>query len=174
MRAIILLPLLFAVACGGGDETEKNAAQPRAESLAAGMWELTSEVTTLESLDDGAPRIDTPVGTRATASVCVGSSRPPTAFFAGEGFACAHDNYYVRRGRLNVTLRCSREGLPGSISILAEGTFEAESLEFQRHVSTALSGSGDVRIASRVTGRRTGDCPAGESQGNQTGNQAAE
>lgn len=174
MRAIAILPLLFAAACGGGGETEKNAAQPKAESLTAGMWELTSEVTTLDSLDEGSPRIDTPVGTRSTASVCVGSSRPPTAFFAGEGFACAYDNYYVRRGRLNVTLRCSREGLPGSISILAEGTFEAESLEFQRHLSTALSGSGDVRIASRVTGRRTGDCPAGESQGNQAGNQASE
>ena len=174
MRAIVIVPLLFAAACGGGSESEKNAAQPRAESLAAGMWELTSEVTTLQALDDGSPRIDTPVGTRTTASVCVGSGRPPTAFFAGEGYTCVYDRYYVRGSRLNVTLRCTGEGLPGSISILAEGRFEAESLEFQRHLSTALSGSGDVRIISRVTGRRTGDCPAGDPEGNQAGDQAAE
>ena len=125
MRAIVIVLLLFAAACGGGSESEKNAAQPRAESLAAGMWELTSEVTTLQALDDGSPRMDTPVGTRTTASVCVGSGRPPTAFFAGEGYTCAYDSYYVRGSRLNVTLRCSREGLPGSISILAEGRFDS-------------------------------------------------
>ena len=45
-------------------------------------------------------------------------------------------------GRLNATVRCSREGLPGSISMLADGRFEAESLDYQRELSTALSGDG--------------------------------
>lgn len=170
MRAIYFMPLLFAAACGSGGEAEKNEARPKAANLAAGLWELTSEVTALESLDQGRARIDTPVGTRTTASVCVGSGRPPSAFFAGEGYRCSYDNYYVRNGRLNVTMRCSREGLSGSVSMLADGRFEADSLEYERELSTALSSDGDVRIASRVTGRRTGDCPAdGDQGGNQAG-----
>lgn len=174
MRAMHFMPLLFVAACGdgGGGEAQKNDAQAAAATIAAGMWELTSEVTAVDPLDQGRPRIDTPVGTRATASVCVGSGRPPTELFSGDGYRCSFDNYYVHNGRMNVTVRCRRDGLPGSISMLADGRFDAETIEYQRELSTALSGEGDVRIVSRVTGRRTGECAAGGENGNQSANQA--
>lgn len=169
MRAAFLIPVLVVAACGGGGGEQKNAARPKAPSLAAGQWELTSEVTALDSLDQGSPRIDTPVGTRATESVCVGAGRPPTAFFAGEGYRCSYDNYYVRGGRANVTMRCSREGLSGQIAIMADGRFEADSIEYDREIRTVLSTDGDVRVAARVTGRRTGACAAEAEAGNSAG-----
>jgi len=174
MRAIALLPLsaLAMLAACGDAETGKNAARTKAASLAAGQWELASEVTSFEVVDGGRAQIDTPVGTRAAETVCVGAGRPPTAFFSGEGYRCRYDNYYVRNGRLNVTMICSREGLSGQIPIAADGRFEEESLEYSRDVSTSLAGDGDVRIALSVTGRRTGECAPDAAGGNQSAPEA--
>jgi len=114
--------------------------------------------------------IATPVGTRATASVCVGAgSELATAFFAGEGYRCAYGtgSYYVHGGRINLTMTCTREGLTGNIAMSVEGTFQSGSAEFRRNLRTILVSDGDVEIDSRVTGRRTGDCTpdAGGSEG---------
>lgn len=158
MRALALLPMLMVAACGSG-AAEKNEAAPAATAnIAAGQWELTTEVTAFETQDDGAPRINTPVGTRATETVCVGAGRPSYAFFTGADFDCSDGSYYVRNGRMNVTLACRREGLSGQIPIAAEGTFTGDAVEFNRNVRTILSTDGDVELTQRVTGRRTGDC----------------
>jgi Protein of unknown function (DUF3617) len=158
MRWIAIIPVLVVAACGGAAEENKIAA--KAQRLTPGLWELSSEVTAFAKVDAGPPAIDTPVGTRATESVCVtGSARPRTAFFAGEGYQCRYDNFYARNGRMNVTMICGREGLSGSIPLTADGTFEAESVTYTRDIRTSLAGDGDVQITARVTGRRTGECP---------------
>lgn len=159
MRALALVPMLMLAACGSGT-AEKNGAAPAATaaSIAAGQWELTTEVTAFDAQDDGTPRINTPVGTRGTETVCVGAERPSDAFFTGENFDCGDGSYYVRNGRMNVTLACRREGLTGQIPIAAEGGFTADTVEFNRTVRTILSTDGDVELTQRVTGRRTGDC----------------
>ena len=158
MRWIALIPVLAAAAACGGGEAEQNKTATKAASLAAGQWELTSEVTAFSVVDGGTAQIDTPVGTRETHSVCVGGGRPPSALFAGEGYRCRYDNYYGRNGRVNATMMCSREGLSGSIPITADGQFTADTHDYTRDLRTALSGDGDVQITARVTGRRTGDC----------------
>lgn len=169
MRILACIIMIGAVAACGG-ETEQNVAAPKADHLSAGLWELTSEVTAFQTVDQGEPKIDTPVGTQATEQVCVGGEgRPPSALFTGEGYRCNFDNYYLRSGTINVTLQCAREGLDGMIPISAAGNFEADSLEYSRQVRTVLSGDGDVQITQRVTGRRAGDCPpdaAGDNQAN--------
>jgi hypothetical protein len=174
MRIVAVVPLLLAAACGGG-ETEQNKAAPKAATIAAGQWELASEITAFTVVDEGPAQIDTPVGTRATETVCVGDGRPPTALFSGEGYRCNYDNYYVRNGRMNVTMRCTREGLSGGVVMMADGRFEQESLEYSRDLNTALTGGGDVRLTASVTGRRTGACTteteAGAEESNQSGGQ---
>ena len=157
MRRIACTMVLILAACGGGG-TEKKAAT-KAASLAAGQWQLTAEVTAFRKADQGPPQLNTPVGTRTTESVCVGAGRPPATLFSGADYECRYGNYYARRGRMNVTMLCRREGLTGDIPITSDGTFQADSLEYVRDLRTSLSGSGDVQITSRVTGRRTGECP---------------
>jgi hypothetical protein len=167
MRIIACVTMLAAIAaCGEAESDEKVA--PKASSLTPGQWELTSEVTAFETVDEGEARINTPVGTRATELVCVGAGRPPATLFAGEGYRCNFDNYYLRNGRLNVTLQCAREELSGSVPIAAAGTFEAESLEYERQLRTILSTDGDVELTARVTGRRVGECPPEAEGDNQT------
>ena len=167
MRWIACMPLiLVAAACGGGEAENKSAA--KASALSAGQWELTTEVTAFNKADQGpTPAIDTPVGTRATESVCVASGRPPGVFYGGGDYQCRYENHYARNGRLNMQLTCTREGLPGYVSVTTSGTFEAESAEFTREIRTVLSGDGDVAITQRVTARRTGECVP-ETAGNES------
>jgi hypothetical protein len=167
MRIMACIPLLVVVAACG--EAEQEVAAPKASSLTPGQWELASEVTAFRAVDQGEPKIDTPVGTRATELVCVGDGQAPSALFSGEGYQCRTDNFYLRGGRINVTMQCTREGLSGSIPITVDGNFEAESLEYNREMRTVLATDGDVQITARVTGRRTGECPPepeGDNQAN--------
>ena len=168
MRLMLVIPLMLAAGCGG-DAAPEEKKGGRLASLEAGQFELVSEVTTLSSVDDGAPAINTPVGTRATHNVCVTSSgRAPTELFSGEGYECSYNNYYVRNGRINALLSCSRAGLQGDISMTVDGTFESGQLTYNRNIRTILASDGDVLINHRVTGRRTGDCAAeAPAEGNQ-------
>lgn len=158
MRALAFIPVVILAACGGG-ETEQNKVATKAATIAPGQWELASEVTAFTVVDQGTPQIDTPVGTRVTETVCVAEGRPPTALFSGEDYRCRYDNYYVRNGRLNVTMQCTREGLSGGIPMAVDGRFEEETLEYTRDLNSVLAGGGDVRVSARVTGRHTGACP---------------
>jgi Protein of unknown function (DUF3617) len=163
MRVLAWIPFVLIAGCG---EAPENKAEPAAAALAPGQWALTSEVTSFRQADQGRPAIDTPVGTRATAGSCAAPGHQlPTEFLAGEGYRCNYGTYYVRNGRVNVTMSCTREGLDGSITMAAEGTFQANGVEFRRTLTTSLPGDGDVAIETRVTGRRTGDCTPEADEG---------
>ena len=184
MRIAICLILLVAVAACGSQTEQNNAtaagpAEPNeatptnaamtqepestAAGIAAGMWELSSEVIALQSFDpngtEGAPR----PGTQTTEMVCVGEGRPPTALFAEEGYQCEYDDYEVREGRITVTMQCAREGLSGPVSITARGSFADNSLRYSREVQTDRNTDGHLQINSGVTARHAGECqPGGE------------
>jgi len=169
MRLMLVIPLLLAAGCGGDTDGGEKAKATRLASLEPGQYELSSEVTSFTSVDEGAPAINTPVGTRTTQSVCVGGSgRAPTELFSGEGFECSYNNYYARNGRINTLLQCRRDGLQGDIAMSVDGTFESGQLSYNRNVRTILVSDGDVLVNHRVTGRRTGDCaPETAAEGNQ-------
>jgi hypothetical protein len=166
MRKLALIALLLAAGCGESEPEQKKST--RLAALEPGQWELSSEVTSVDPQDNGEPAIDTPVGTRAAYSVCVGEGEAPTELFSGEGDTCTYDNYYLRNGRVNLQLTCTREGLPGSLVMSVDGTFETGQLSYNRNVRTILTTDGDALINHRVTGRRTGDCtPGADAAGNE-------
>jgi hypothetical protein len=156
MRALALIGLLALASCGGGGEGENKAAPPAAPS--PGQWELSAQVTRFTRADQGTPRINTPVGTRTSQSVCVGPGQLPTALFSGDDLTCSYTSYYVRNGMANATLSCQRHGLDGNIMVAADGSFGADRINLHRNVRTVLTTDGDVQIDSDVTGRRTGSC----------------
>lgn len=156
MRALALLGL-FALASCGGDETENKAAV--VATPPAGQWELSAQVTRFAKVGQDTPRINTPVGTRSTQSVCIGAGgQLPTALFSGDDFTCSYGNYYVRNGTANVTLTCQRQGLTGNILMTVDGTFGADRINLHRNVSTMLTTGGNAQFEADVTGRRTGAC----------------
>jgi hypothetical protein len=164
VRALASILLLALASCGDGSAENKATV---AAALSPGQWELSAQVTRFTRADQGAPRINTPVGTRTTQSVCVAAGgQLPTALFSGDDFTCSYDSYYVRNGNANATLTCQRHGLTGSIMVAADGSFGADRINLRRNVRTVLSTDGDVQIDADVTGRRTGPCtPAAPSGG---------
>ena len=169
MRFIAFVPLLVLAACSEGAAPPKQEAKaPKAEQLDAGQWEMTTEVTNVSQRDKGTPAIDTPKGSKATVASCVGESdakKPQPALFASAGSECEYRDFYMQSGRLNATLSCSRAGLSGTIATNINGSFTADSFEGTATTETSLSGDGDVRIDSRLAGRRTGDCTAAPAKG---------
>lgn len=165
MRHWFVAALVVAGGCSEAPEKTKGAAPTTAaKALQAGQWEVTSEVTRMTKRDQGTPRIDTPVGTKTTESVCIGDSetkRPNPALFAGSKDSCSYDNLYLSSGTLNASLTCTRPGLDGSVLMMIAGDFKADSFEVERDLATRLAGDGDVAIVSKVTGRRLAECTAG-------------
>src|SRR5947199_3231074 len=101
MRALASILLLVLASCGDGAAENKAAV---AAAPSPGQWELSAQVTRFTRADQGTPRINTPVGTRTTQSVCVASGgRLPAALFSGDDFTCNYDSYYVRNGNANAT-----------------------------------------------------------------------
>ena len=112
MRALALLPLLFVASCGGGAAENKAAAVVAAPS--PGQWELTSQVTRFRKADQGTSSIDTPIGTRATQSLCVaaGGQLPTEEVFKAPVFEDSVS------GKPN-PVQC-RKDLPGAIYLSSE------------------------------------------------------
>jgi Protein of unknown function (DUF3617) len=161
MRIIILFGLAAALAgCDGGTAANNQSAAPAPpENLPTGQYELAGAVTSFTKADHGTPRINAPVGTRSTASVCVGpGAQAPVSLFAEAGYDCTVSNYYARNGHLNIALLCRKSGLSGSIPVSIDGTFTADGLDYTRNVRTVLTTDGDVEINVHITGRHTGAC----------------
>ncbi len=163
MRSLIL-PLLLLAACSDGGDGAAADSKAKAEAaknlkLAAGQWETVAEVTKLNKQDEGAPAINTPEGTKTNSALCVAEAdakKPPPALLAGEGYECEYSNFYMSSGTLNAQLNCRREGLKGDVRMTVDGTYTADTIEANHSISTFLSGTGDVNIQSKLTGRRTG------------------
>ncbi|MFN3945662.1 MAG: DUF3617 domain-containing protein [Allosphingosinicella sp.] len=168
IHALALLPLLAVSACSENPQTSKAEAATRAASIDGGMWETIAEVKDLKSTDSGTPKIDTPAGTRLTSSLCVGegdAARPSPALFVGADYDCTYSNFYMRSGRINAQMMCTRKGLQGDIGVTVDGTFTADAFEGTIDTVSYLTTDGDVQIKSQMTGRRTGDCaPEAEAQ----------
>jgi hypothetical protein len=172
MRSLIVVPIVALAACGGGAPEQNNmAASAPPAAIAPGLWTLQSEVTTFALTDPpGPPAIDTPAGTRATETVCVGPGEtPPPELFGGAGNDCHGNSIYARNGRLSVQMICTRAGLSGNIMVGVDGSFTGDGIEYERDVRTNLATDGDVQMTLHVTGRRGGDCTPGAQAGGNAG-----
>ena len=165
MRSLALLPLLMLAACSGGEDQAAAEAKAKAEAeknlqLAAGQWQIATEVTRLTEQDNGAPAIDTPVGTKHEESACVadgeGKKPAPVLLAGSEDYSCEYGNFYMSGGTLNAQLNCKRTGLSGEVRMTVDGTYTADTITAEQSLSTFLPGSGDVSIQSKLTGRHIG------------------
>lgn len=153
-----ILPLfcLALTACGESPPAQKAQAAPPA-TLPPGQWEVTREVTKFTALDDGAPAIPAKVGDKTTASVCVApgeTAKPKPELIGGNATdGCTYDSLYLSNGRLNAALACAPKGMRGKLFVSSSGTYTAGGMELTLSKSTQLSGTGDVRVDEKITGR---------------------
>jgi hypothetical protein len=162
MRYWTLLPLCLA-ACSGGDDAGKEKAQgPAADTVEAGQWETSAEVTSFRSKDPATPAVKAAVGDKATGSACVAKgeeAKPDPALFAGDGYQCTYKSSYIRKGRLNASLRCKRDGITGDILMTVLGTYTGTTFEGTVDTITYLpaENDGDFEMSRKIGGRKTGD-----------------
>ena len=155
MRIVPLFCLALA-ACGQAPPAPKAEAKPPA-TLPAGQWEVTREVTRFTALDDGKPAIAAKAGDKTTISVCVapGETAKPKPELVGGNAAdgCTYDSLYLANGRLNAALACAPKGMRGKLFVSSSGTYTAAAIDLTLTKSTQLSGTGDVRVDEKITGR---------------------
>ena len=158
MRYLLLASVCLLAACSGEAE-EKKAEGPVAAAPAAGQWEASFDTTAFRSTDGKTPIVKAAVGDKATLTACIApgeEGKPAPALFAGEGYDCTYSSSYIKDGKVNAQLTCSREGASGSINMSVFGSSTADTFEAEVDTNSSLSGDGDFAMSRKVTARRTG------------------
>ena len=123
--------------CGSGgsgaaaDDAKKDEAPPA--RLAAGEYEVTSELVTLASTDNSTPATKMKQGDKFSVKACVAKDgTPDPALFAEPGDQCESTSSYISNGRMSVQLKCTRAGVSGQTmsSGLKPGRAEISSSSF--------------------------------------------
>lgn len=160
-RIAMIAGLALLAGCGETDAPKAEQKAEKAKELSGGEYELTKTVTAFRSTDGSGAAPPTTIGEESVRKVCAQSGKKPDpALFAAEGDECTDLSSFVSNGRLSMQLNCKRPGKGGYVSIVAGGTFTADSFESEATTSTAFSGEGDYQMTETIAGRRLGDCPA--------------
>lgn len=165
MRNLTILSACLLAACGGGGGEEKKAEEAVAANMEAGQWETSFEVRSIRSTDKTTPALKAAAGEKETGSACIAAgseASPPGELFAGPGYKCQTQNKYNRNGRINMQLKCTKQGISGDHMLSVQGTYTGTSFEGTVDTITYLPGAGDFELSRKVSGRKTGaTCAAG-------------
>lgn len=158
MRNLTILSACLLAACGGAAE-EKKVEETQAATMEAGQWESSFEVTSIRSTDKTTPALKAAAGDKETGGSCIpagSEATPPGELFAGPGYTCQTQNSYIRNGRINASLKCSRPGIKGDIMQTVQGNYTGTTFEGTVDTITYLPGQGDFEMSRKMTGRKSG------------------
>jgi hypothetical protein len=170
MRIFLMIaasaPALALASCSNESAPAAVPEAAKAEKLAAGQYEVATKVEDLRSTDHTTPATKAKLSTASAAPVmhraCVAEDGTiATDMFSEATDSCKVENSYVRSGKLNMQLSCSRSGTPGQVLHSVAGDFSADSFEATVNTGTYFSGSGDYAMRRSLTAKRVGACPAG-------------
>lgn len=149
-----------AATSSGGDAGTAGAAMVE---MRPGQWETTVEVLRLDMANvPGMPAgMTQPLPPPQTIRSCVTpeqARRPDADMFAGGNQAgCTYENFSMTGGRIQGAVTCNSSGT--TVRSTFNGSFGAESMQVESESQVSANGV-TVDTATRVTGRRLGDCPA--------------
>jgi hypothetical protein len=127
---------------------------------------VTVKTTSLVSADNTPVPTFAKQGDTRTVRGCVGADGLPAAdLLATKGDTCELQNPYVRSGRLNFQLNCTRKG-QGQVMADVTGSYTAEGFTGTINANSFFTGSGDFKLIEEVTARKVADqcsAPAGEA-----------
>lgn len=147
-----------------GAEVANELAELR---IAPGEWESTTEIVSVEA--PSLPREMERMMRERRNSVryCltpdqVADPADLSRRIAAQGSGCEVQDFRMDGGRVEGQMVCGR-GTPRETRSVMRGEFSAERFVHESRVITAAPAfGGEMRIETRVTGRRLGPCPAGE------------
>lgn len=166
MRGLTMVAAAVAavtLAACSEDSPQQNKAQPKA-ALTPGLYEASWSVTEIRSTDKTDPATKLTVGATGKAEACIQEGPVlDLELFAEGDDECKPSNSYVRGGRINIQMQCKRPDELGPVMQTVTGTSTADGFQGEISTSTYLTGFGDYSMRRSVTGKRIGDCPAGDS-----------
>lgn len=155
MRRLLIIGTLLLAGCG--QEAAKEEAPAVPAKLPAGQYEVTAVVASLVSTDKSPVPTFAKTGDRVTTTGCVGEDGlPDAALLAAKGDVCQLQNPYVRSGRMNFQMDCSRKG-QGRVMNDFSGRYTADGFTGTLTATSYFTGSGDYKLVEEVTARKTAD-----------------
>lgn len=152
-----------ALAACSEEAPQQNQAQ-QAKALTPGLYEASWTVSELRSTDKTDPATKMTVGATGTSKGCIQEGPViDLALFAEESDKCTPTTSYTRGGRINIQMHCTRPDEAGPVMQTITGTSTAQGFQGEINTSTYLTGFGDYSMVRTVTGKRVGECPAGEA-----------
>ena len=157
--------LAFALSACGNESAPAAAPTSETKSLSAGEYEVATRVEDLRSTDHTTPltKAKQTAANEAPAMhrACVADGgKIDSSMFAEAGDKCSVQNSYVRNGKINMQLSCTRSGAPGQVLQSIDGDYGADSFTATVNTGTYFTGSGDYAMRRAMTARRVGACPA--------------
>lgn len=137
-RTIVLLSLLAAPAA--------------AQTMQPGLWEATSQVTSMAMPNMPVDMKQAMVGKTHSVRHCVRAedlAKAPERLFQGSDGRCRYTEFKMSGGKVNAVMQC-QGGMTGRMT----GSFTPTSYAATNDISTTAG----MKMSSRVTGRRVGDC----------------
>ena len=162
MRRFVIVAGAAALLGGCGDDAPvKNETETAAVSLEPGQYQADWKVASLRIVDkNDTAATNLKQDATGTTTACVASDGTiDPALFAEDGDTCTVGNSYVRNGRLQMDLTCTREGASGQVRQSVNGTFTANAIDAEVSTSTYLSGYGDYAMTRAFTAKRLAECP---------------
>jgi hypothetical protein len=149
MRTFALLILIGGLSACGGSET----------TLAAGQWEMTTQVTNV-SMPNLPAGVTPPMPPPNTVSYCLTeeqAANPDANFVTGSGRTggCTSQDYAMRGGRISGSVQCQHQG--ATMRATMTGQYQRESFDMNMDMQTEMGGQ-RVAMQTRTTARRTGEC----------------
>ena len=164
MRKIWLSALAGVAACSGdGGSESANKVDPASIRIEPGEWELTTEITNMTLADQGSGALPMKVGMKTTTKSCITPEQveqPQPTLFSSSKDTCAYKNFYMSRGRLVASMSCQQPGIDGQMLMTVDGKYSDSSMDVSVEMAMSRSGPGDVKVNSKLSGRRLGECPA--------------
>jgi hypothetical protein len=169
LRAAAFSLTAFGAAGYGGSPPSgaRGESEPDA-GLRPGEWELSTEIGEVTTTGL-APRDRERARKRARqvaakSRICITPAEangPKTGIFAsGNARNCRSEGPGWSRGRIESRTVCPRTDGTGTSEVVLSGRYSALSMDFALDMKTERPGQA-ATMATRVTGRRVGDCPAG-------------
>ena len=123
-----------------------------AQTLKPGMWEATSQMTSMSMPNMPVDMKQALAGKAHSFRYCVRAedvAKAPERLFQGSDGRCRYTQFKMTGGSLNAVMQC-QGGMTGRM----KGTFTPTSYA----ATNDMAMSGGMKMTSRVTGRRVGNC----------------
>jgi hypothetical protein len=142
---------------------EQTAATGEAMRFQPGEWETKVEVVNAEI-----PGVPPAMAEQMRKAMTINTSvtdcmtpeqaeRPSEGLFARDQGECRFDRYDMRGGRIDGAMTCTSAG-EGTARITMQGSYTPTSFEMRNTVDASRGGGQAMKMESRVTGRRLGEC----------------